>query len=125
MNAGDTFIDGLYNHLWIVLSDPATDRDNIVVVNVTSYHAEVHQEHAQCVLVQADHSFIKHKSVVRFEDCLVVAEADYEVLVRGNQMTPHRACSAALLKKVRKEAGNLRKRIPGKARRILEDQDLI
>jgi hypothetical protein len=126
MNAGDTFIDGLLGHLWIIISDPASDAENLVIVNVTTYNAEIHDSQPQCVLQKGEHPFLTNaKSVIQFEDARVISESDLQRLLAAKQMKARAACSAALLKRVREEASKLRKRIPGRARRTLQDQRLI
>ena len=62
MNAGDTFIDGMYHHLWVVLSDPSVDADNVVIVNFTTHTVD---EESSCVVQRGEHAFVKHKTAVR------------------------------------------------------------
>ncbi len=36
MKAGDTHIDGLHHHLWIVPSDPALGKDRVVIASLAA-----------------------------------------------------------------------------------------
>jgi hypothetical protein len=62
--AGDCFVITGYNaHLWLVLSDPSADCDNIVIVNITTLES---YKDRTCVLSADDHPWIKHSSCVNF-----------------------------------------------------------
>lgn len=52
-------------HLYIVISDPASTKGLVVFVNITSFSEKKDQ---QCVLEAGDHVFIKHRSVVNFAE---------------------------------------------------------
>jgi hypothetical protein len=47
VNVGNTFIDGKYNHLWLIISDPAADSERIVIVNFTKHTTEKEED---CVI---------------------------------------------------------------------------
>ena len=75
MNVGDTYRIGHGTHLWVVISDPQQNPDQIVVVNLTSQRRWQDQA---CVLFPADHSFIRHETVVYYAEARIVSNAELE-----------------------------------------------
>jgi hypothetical protein len=69
VNAGDTFLRGDHDkHLWVVISDPALDPENVVIVNLTSLDSEKEQA---CVLRRGDHPWIRHDTCVNYHDAVI------------------------------------------------------
>jgi hypothetical protein len=122
MNAGDTFIDGMYHHLWVVLSDPSVDADNVVIVNFTTHTVD---EESSCIVQRGEHPFVKHKTAVRFSAARVSSVTDLERLRKANLLTPREACSASLLKKLRKGASADSHLLPEESRQVLDDQGFL
>jgi hypothetical protein len=122
MNAGDTFIDGKYHPLWIVISEPAIDPQRVVIVNPTTYTID---EQSACILHKGEHPFIRHKTAVRYRDARAVASADLPKLLMARKLTPRAACSAALLKKLRDGASKQAELLPEECRSMLDEQGLI
>jgi hypothetical protein len=62
MKAGDTFqpadctVDK-YVHVWVIISDPEQDSDQVLIVPLTEYHPK---KDTACILGPGDHPFI-HK----------------------------------------------------------------
>lgn len=66
MNLGDTFLrTDSDRHLWVVLSDPSKDPDNVLLVNLTSWKPE--KERA-CILNCGDHPWVTHETCVNYND---------------------------------------------------------
>ena len=122
MNAGDTFIDGMYGHLWIIISNPAIDPQQVVIVNLTTYTID---EEFTCVLHKGEHPFVKHKTAVRYRDARAVALAALKKLLKAGKLTPHAHCSAGLLKKMRDGASAHSDLLPEACRALLDEQGLI
>ena len=81
MKAGDTFlVVKPYNHLYVVISDPAQNCEEVVIVNFTSYSPD---EEQTCILKAGEHPFIKHKTVVRYKDARITSVRKLQQLVRG------------------------------------------
>ncbi len=64
MNAGDTFKipqpeTSLDTHLWVVISDPAADAENILIVNFTTSRADSDKA---CILQPGEHPFVRHET---------------------------------------------------------------
>jgi hypothetical protein len=57
MKAGDTFqpadstVD-TFVHLWVIISDPEQDPDQVLIVSLTAYHPK---KDTACILVPGDH----------------------------------------------------------------------
>ncbi len=122
MNAGDTFIDALHGHLWIVLSDPAIDPERVVIVNLTTYTVD---EESACVLKKGDHPFVRHKTAVRYRDARIASPADLKTLREARKLAPREPCSKSLLQKLRGGASEDADRLPKECRELLEEQELI
>ena len=122
MNAGDTFIDGKYHHLWIVISDPAIDSDSVVIVNFTTHTIN---EKSTCIVQKGEHPFIRHKTSVRYADARLTSEEDLKKLLKANLLTPKEQCSAALLTKLRLGASKDVHLLPEECKELLDRQGLI
>jgi hypothetical protein len=106
MKAGDTFRipqagTSLDSHLWVVISDPAQDPKEILIVNFTTLRTD---SETACVLAVGEHPFVKHPTCVNYRGAKVVSEADIQVLMRAGHVQPHAAVSAAVLKRIREGA---------------------
>ena len=122
MNAGDTFIDGKYHHLWIVLSDPSIDANNVVIVNLTTHSIA---EESRCILRKGDHPFVKHKTSVRFADARLTCVADLEKLSKAGLLAPRERCSVSLLDTIRVGASMDAHLLPVQCREVLDEQGLL
>ena len=105
MNAGDTFLPPKpYNHLYMVISDPALDADNLVIVNFTTFSTD---EEDSCVAQAGEHPFLTRKSCVRYKDGRKTSVAALNELVKKGVMKPHKPLSSDLLERVRRGAKNI------------------
>jgi hypothetical protein len=122
VNAGDTFIPPKpYDHLYMVISDPAMDRDRVVLVNFTSYEPE---EEDCCLANPSEHVFLTKKSCVRYKDARIATVDSLTKLVQTGQLRSHQPLSADLLARVRQGAA-LSDYLPEGCRKILADQHLV
>ena len=123
--AGDTFLNtparGAPTHLWLIISDPELDPDQVLIVNVATWREG---EDASCRLGRGEHSFIKHDSYVNYYDAKVVSELTLRDLETKRLINWQSPLSTQLLAKVRKGALNSPLLALAK-RQILDDQDLI
>jgi hypothetical protein len=104
MNAGDTFlIPALDDHLWIVLSDPAIDRVNVVLVCLLSW--QPHHDQA-CILEPGDHPFVKHSTCVHYPWARTVTDARLEELKRDGKLRLRPPLLADVLDRVRTSAAS-------------------
>ena len=107
MNAGDTFRipqpgTSLDSHLWIVISDPALDPDQVLIVNFTTRRKD---SDVACILQAGEHPFVQHETCVNYGQAKVVSVAQIEALLRKGLLSHHAAVSTKLLKRIRDGAG--------------------
>jgi len=122
VNLGDTFIPPKpYQHLYVVISDPAIDPDHVVIVNFTSYDPD---EEDCCIAQAREHPFLIHKSCVRYKDARVSALPALSDLVESGTMTTHKPLAKELLRRVQ-EGASKSDFLPEGCRKVLEDQGFI
>jgi hypothetical protein len=69
MDAGTTFLLSAVDiHLWVIISDPQTDPQNVLIVNLTTLDARKEQA---CVLRAGEHPWIRHDTCVNYGDSQV------------------------------------------------------
>ena len=92
MVAGTTFLLSAGDiHLWIIISDPKLDPQNVLIVNLTSLGPRKEQS---CVLKVGDHPWIRHDTCVNYGDSKVstldklVAARDANALMMQSQLRP-------------------------------------
>jgi hypothetical protein len=86
MNAGDTFRipqpgTTLDSHLWVVISDPTADEENILIVNFTTSRADSDKA---CILKPGEHPFVAHETCVNYAGAKVVSKANLDLLLTKN-----------------------------------------
>lgn len=124
MELGDTFElrnDKIDPHLWIVLSEPQQDAENVVIVNITTL---LEWKDQSCILGPTDHPWIRHDSCVSYQDAKCVAESLLDSLVTSGQLLPQGPLSDDALRKVI-EGAEATDAMPNKCRKVLADQGLI
>jgi hypothetical protein len=124
--AGDTFFapwpepDGMY-HLFFVVSDPARDRNQVLVVPMMTW---ADYRESICILEPGDHRFVRHTSYIDY-GCAEVATATYiEKRIDSSEFRTHDPASPDLLARIRAGAGRSDFLKLG-FRDILEEQDLV
>ena len=122
MNAGDAFIPSHpYDHLYVVVSDPALDSDNIVLLNFTSYEPE---EEDCCIANAGEHQRITKRSCIRYKDGRVSSVAHINKLIETGTMRRQKSVTLGLLERIR-EGASKSDFLPEGCRRVLEDQGLL
>lgn len=72
MKEGDAFLGappGRTKHLWVVITEP-DESGCVVLVNVTTATESKQRLDRSCVLDVGDHPFIKHQSLINYQDAL-------------------------------------------------------
>lgn len=122
MKAGDTFIPARFDdHLWIILSDPSVDPDQVVIVNFTTHTVEEEQD---CVVQKGEHPFVKHKTAVRYRDAKIVSSSVLAKLLKAHQLKSHKPLSHNLLQRVRAGASKS-DFLPEGCRQVLDEQGFL
>ena len=119
MEAGSAFKYGRYRHLWVVLSDPALDRKQVVIANMTSDGLD-----QSCVLDVGDHVRIEHRTVMRYDMARIVSDAELENLVASGTIVLHEPVSVEVLNRIRIGAA-ITDKIPFGCKEVLINQSLI
>jgi len=123
VTAGDTFrfLNGEDPHLWMVISDPELDANEVLIVNVTSWRADKEQT---CLLGPGDHPAIAHNSCIFYKGSRVHSHSHLNWLYNSGKIVLVEPLSASLLKRVREgAAGSVRMRLDHG--RILITQGLV
>src|SRR5438132_6013464 len=123
MDAGATFlVPGVVDpHLWIVLSDPRIDRENVLIVNLTTVTRLKEQA---CIIERGEHPWVTHRTCVNYQDAKVVSLEKLYRLKDSGHLRLQDPLSATLLQRVRYTAA-LSVRIAFDKREILVKQGLI
>ena len=123
MNAGDTFqlAGAADRHLWIIISDPAIDPNQVLFVNLTTYDP---REDQTVVLNVGDHPFIQHRTCVSYSRARVATNFQLEQLKNAQRLIPHASVTAKLLQRLRDGAA-LSSRIKMGHLELLQNQGLI
>lgn len=106
MEAGYTFLNAsarnLPTHLWVIVSDPEQDADNVLIVNLTSWKSYHDQT---CILRPGDHPWIQHDSCVNYPDAKVTSISTLEGLLSQGLITPKEAFDEEVREAIRARAG--------------------
>lgn len=108
-------------HLFFVISDPALDAKQVVVVPLMTWDEYKEQT---CVLVPGDHPFIRHRSYIDYGCAKSVDATKVERSIKAKQFRTNKRASDDLLRKIR-EGADRSDFLPLGLRDILEDQDLV
>jgi len=83
-------------HLWIVLTDP-DQQGEVAIVNLTTRQPA---SDATVILRPPDHPFVRHDTVVRYEDAQVVPARALDAAVKGGAARRHAALNPLILKRI-------------------------
>ncbi len=104
MKAGDTFLrNDSDRHLWVVLSDPARDPSNVLLVNMTTLTGT---KEKACILNAGDHPWITHETCINYADAIV---GSLEKLLNAKDLgalAPQAPLDDAILRKIQIAAAN-------------------
>jgi hypothetical protein len=101
---GDTFLFGQGSHLWVVISDPAKNNGEYVIVNLTT---DVFRAGKECQLDVGDHQWVRQTSYVSYGDARKVTpkeNARIQSLVSQGQVRQHFPMKQATLQKIISQA---------------------
>ena len=122
VSGGDTFLPAKpYNHLYVVISDPAKDGSRVLLVSLTTFKPK---EETCCMVNKGEHPFVQHRSCVRYKDARVASVSELTKLLQGSLLTKHESVSAELLARIRAGACQS-EHLPEECRRLLQEQSLI
>ena len=102
LNIGDMFqlsidVSHIDNHAWVVISHPDEDPENVVMVNLTTF--EDWKDDA-CILISDDHSWIKHRTCISYEDATMATEGQLDKWAEGDKLKMLEAASDEMITKI-------------------------
>ncbi len=104
MDAGTTFLLSAVDiHLWIIISDPTLDAENVLIVNLTTLAPRKEQT---CILRVGDHPWIRHDTCVNYGDSQLTTLDKLLAAQRANALLIQSPASADVLKRIREGAMN-------------------
>ena len=125
MQIGDCFVNEsaprLPSHLWIIISDPSCDGENVLIVNVTD--ATKHHDDS-CVLTAAEHDWLTKESCVAYQFAKVTSVSDLQKALSLGLLHPKTPVSAEVLQRVLLGAYESDE-LKGAHRELLRSQSLI
>ncbi len=122
MDAGTTFLLAAVDiHLWIIVSDPLIDPDNVLIVNLTSLTPG--KDHS-CILRRGDHPWIRHDTCVNYQDSQVTTLKKLIAARDGKALIPDSPLDPIVLKKIRDDSLKSTK-MPLEHADILIEQGLV
>jgi len=108
MRAGDTFkfspAASSDKHLWVVISDPESYPDDLVVIVSLTSH-DLWKDPA-CVLSLGDHPFIRHETSVYYAKARFVSRGRLDHLVEVGDVIPNTPMEPEVLARIRRGAGD-------------------
>ncbi len=125
MESGEAITFRWSAHLWVVVSDPKQNPDEVLLVNFSSVKPGVPCDPA-CIVKIGDHPYITAQSFVYYGYARIATNADLERQIASGQAdaAAYPPVNTDLLDRIRKGAGTSRF-IVRKHRQLLKDQGLI
>jgi hypothetical protein len=122
MDAGTTFLLSAGDiHLWIIISDPKLDAQDVLIVNLTSLAPRKEQS---CVLRVGDHPWIRHDTCVNYGDSKVTTLDKLVDARDANALMIQSPVRPDILQRIRESAMNSTK-LPLDHAEILISQGLV
>lgn len=122
MEAGDTFKIQGARHLWVVLSDPAINPQEVLIANLSTDSGESHIDRS-CTLNIGDHPFVRHATCIRYDRSRVVRNSELDRQLSSGQIRLDDPMPPSILERMRRGA-MASDRIPLGNRQLLIDQRL-
>jgi hypothetical protein len=126
MKAGDTFrpADGTVDkfvHLWVIISDPDKDPDEVLVVSLTEYHPK---KDTACILHPGDHPFIHKATCVAYDLANAPSLATLKHAEENGDLIANVPIRSDVLERIRKQS-SLSTKMDPELWDILDRQGLV
>ena len=107
MNAGDTFlfVGCADNHLWMVISDPLQNEQEVLIVHFSTWNDCWDQA---CIVEAHEHPFLNRKTIVAYEKAVAPPLATLEAVWQDGRLKFREPLSPELLEKIRQCARHSR-----------------
>lgn len=105
LEIGNSFVSkqtSLYpSHLWIIISHPSINPEQIVIVNITSWRDKaIVLNDSSCIINRGEHKFITKKSYVFYGEAQLVSTENLQNAIAGGVFTLQDDCTQSLLDKI-------------------------
>ena len=114
----DDSFTGDDKHLWVIVSDPNSHPDCVVIVNLSSTFNKTYDP--ACDLKRGEHPFIRHDTFVHYREAKVVTSKG----LHAAAISHGQSVSVAVLARIR-EGANKTRLLPRAIKRHLIDQGVI
>jgi hypothetical protein len=126
---GTTFFISPDPHLWVIISDPVQNEDEIVHVNFTSINgtwgsSNDPQNDRSCVIQPGEHEFVTHPTFVYYYGVQIVSLSFLQCRYESGRLRFHKPVTRTLLNRIRQGAAVSDHFLP-RAYDILQDQRLV
>jgi hypothetical protein len=106
MKGGDAFRPAdarfdKYRHLWVVVSDPEQDPDEVVIVSIAEAHPK---KDTACILQPGEHPFRYKESCVAYDLANLTSTADLVRARDDGDLEPMEPMDPAVLDRIRKRS---------------------
>ena len=108
-------------HLYVVISDPVKDPDNVVLVSFTTRQAGVDES---CVIYEGEHPCVRHDTCVDYRRAHVLSALQIDEAVTSGKVRPGPQADAGLLDRILRGAQETRF-LPDCCDAILDKQQLF
>lgn len=108
-------------HLYIIISDPEINYEDIVIVPLTTREDWVEET---CVLYDGDHPAIKHETCVDYRRAKILSAIELDDALRKQQIRKLAPISSETLERILSGAKETRS-LPNRCDRVLSAQNLI
>ena len=120
---GNTFVNNptstVTSHLWIVISNPFDNPEQIAIVNLTSWRDKAVQlNDTSCIVEVGDHEFVRKKSYISYRDARIVFVKEMQGLMHNGLICFRVDCSDEFFDKILDGAENSRF-LPLEVRKVL------
>jgi CTP:molybdopterin cytidylyltransferase MocA len=102
MDGGTTFLRADSDrHLWIIISDPAVDPNQVLIVNLTTVDD---RKEKVCLLHPGDHPWIRHETCANYGDAVITTVTKLLAAKDGGAIVLQPPLAAAVLQRIRAAA---------------------
>lgn len=100
MQPGDAFKFKGLPHLWVVVSDPVVDPDELLIINMSTDRGI----DDSCILMPGDHPFVQHRTCMRYDRARTRRNADLDRLLSSGEIILDERVSDPVLQRIRQGA---------------------
>jgi len=105
LEIGNSFVNkqaGLYlPHLWIIISHPSINPEQIAIVNITSWRDKaIGLNDSSCIVSKGEHKFVTKKSYIFYREAQLTSAEKLQTAIDGGVLVLQDNCTKDLLDKI-------------------------